>query len=117
MSIASGCLAFSGLYEAELLTELMLRYWQHPLAGNEEYRHDILEAAANALRASVDGTRLIEELDPANMNFVAALWFAEWVAVESLTEGESADREGRQRWLDAVRRAVPSCFCDQRLLP
>jgi hypothetical protein len=45
-SIAKACLRMTGLFEAELLTELILRHWGHPLASDGEYRSQLLEAAA-----------------------------------------------------------------------
>jgi hypothetical protein len=53
-------LAFSGLYEAELLIELMLRHWQHPLAEDGEFRNNLLEGAADVLRSCVAGQPALE---------------------------------------------------------
>lgn len=47
-SIAKACLQMTGLFEAELLTELMLRFWNHPLAEDEDFRSSLLEAAAGS---------------------------------------------------------------------
>ena len=52
------------MFEGELLTELMLRYWRHPLAENAEFRSDLIENAAKALRLSIEGNNLIEGLPP-----------------------------------------------------
>jgi hypothetical protein len=49
MSVAKRCLAFSGLFEAEVLIELMLRYWGHPLATDKDFRESLLESAASVL--------------------------------------------------------------------
>lgn len=107
-SVAKKCLAFSGLFEAELLLELMLRFWEHPLAADRDFRNELLEGAAEALRSSIAGQPLIEAIPPANMNFVAAVWYVEWNAVPD----EAADSQGERRaWLDRIRRALPSCFC------
>lgn len=112
-SIPAKCLAMSGLFEAELLTELMLRYWKHPLAEDANYRQELLEAAAGVLRAAVKGEKFIEDLPAAEMNLVAALWYAEWNGtVDSAEAGAAA----RIAWLDAVRKALPSCFCSQDFL-
>jgi hypothetical protein len=66
-SVAKKCLAFSGLFEAELLLELMLRFWEHPLAADRDFRNDLLENAADALRSSISGQQLIEEIPPVHM--------------------------------------------------
>jgi hypothetical protein len=107
MSVAKRCLAFSGLFEAELLIELMLRYWAHPYAADEEFRHELLERAAEALRACIAGQQLMQELPPKHMNFVAAVWYSEWSSVNNGAE----DKGKRQAWLNKIRRAIPSCFC------
>jgi len=73
-SVAKACLRFTGLFEAELLTELMLRFWKHPLADDAEFRSNLLESAADVLRASADGERIFDELKPNRVNFVAAIW-------------------------------------------
>jgi hypothetical protein len=108
MSVAKKCLAFSGLFEAELLIELMLRYWQHPLAVDSEFRHALLEGAAEVLRASVAGQQVMEDIPPKHMNFVAAAWYAEW---NSLNSGAEDPQNKRQKWLDRLRKSIPSCFC------
>jgi hypothetical protein len=108
MSVAKQCLAFSGLFEAELLLQLMLRYWAHPLAADDEFRHNLLENAAEVLRLSVARRRVMEDIPPKHMNFVAAVWYVEWSAVSTGAE----DPQGqRQAWLDKLRQAIPSCFC------
>jgi hypothetical protein len=107
-SLAQKCLAFSGLFEAELLIELMLRHWQHPLAGDRAFREQLVEGAAEALRVSIAGQVLIEDIPPEKMNFVAAVWYVEWSALQS--GAEDAD-DKRQSWLESIRRAIPSCFC------
>jgi hypothetical protein len=112
-SIPARCLAMSGLFEAELLTELMLRYWNHPLANDESFREELLEAAAEVLRASIKGERFLEDVPPKEMNLVAALWYAEWNSVVDLSKKLSTERKD---WLEKVRKAVPSCFCSQNHL-
>jgi len=113
-SIAKRCLAFSGLYEAELLLELMLRHWDHPCAADAVYRNDLLEEAMEVIRLSVSGKRVMEDISPENMNFVAAVWYCEWNARAS---GAMDPQGKRQTWLAAVKRSIPSCFCDPNLLP
>jgi hypothetical protein len=108
MSIAKKCLAFTGLFEAELLIELMLRNWAHPSAADAGFRNDLLEGAAEALRASVAGQQLMADVPPKHMNFVAATWYVEWSALAS---GAKDPRGKRKTWLKKIRRAIPSCFC------
>jgi hypothetical protein len=85
MALVEESLRCAGLYEAELLLELMLRFWQHPRAQDEDFRNELLEQAAEALRRSSSGERLLEDVPPGDMNLVAALWYAEWSSVESAT--------------------------------
>jgi hypothetical protein len=113
MFVAKKCLAFSGLFEAELLIELMLRQWQHPLAADKDFRNELLENAANVLRSSVDGQRLIEDIPPRQMNFVAAVWYVEWNALAADAEDPLGQRKA---WLDAVKKSIPSCFCNPNRL-
>jgi hypothetical protein len=119
MSIAKDSLKFCSMFEGELLTELLLRYWHHPLADNEEFRRDIIETAAKALRASIDGKNLIEGLPPEDMSFIAAVWYAEWSNLQNAYNNEDIKPIFQQRedWLLALRHAVPSCFCDPKNLP
>jgi hypothetical protein len=111
-SIAKACLQFTGLFEAELLTELILRFWNHPLAEDAGFRSSLLEAAAEALRAAIAGEQLFEDLEPKNVNFVAALWYAESIVISDANELPESQLELRRKWLDSVSRALPSCFCD-----
>jgi hypothetical protein len=114
-SIAKRSLKYTGLFEAELLVELMLRFWKHPLAGDADFRHDLLESAAQALRAAVAGQQLIQGLPPEAMNLVSAIWYAEWSAVTNTMQGKPAEGKGRRKWLETIRRSLPSCFCDPKL--
>jgi hypothetical protein len=114
VSLVKQCLAFSGLFEAEVLIELMLRYWAHPFADDEDFRNQLLEGAAAVLRNCTSGQETMEDIPPEQMNFIAAVWYVEWNALAS---GED-DPEGlRQRWLERVRKAIPSCFCPPGNLP
>lgn len=117
MSVAQESLRLSALFEAELLVELMLRYWNHPLAADAEFRNDLLETSVSALQASTEGTRLFETLAPHNMSLVAAVWYAEWNTLNTDPPTDSVQFAGRRAWTDAVRRALPSCFCDPDILP
>ncbi len=108
MSLAEQCLALSALFEAELLLELMLRYWQHPLAEDLDFRNELLEGAAGVLRSCVSGQKVMEDIPPEELSFIAAAWYVEW---NTVTGGEE-DRDGKRRaWLESVRKAVPACFC------
>jgi hypothetical protein len=103
MSVAKKCLAFSGLFEAELLIELMLRYWAHPFAADKDFRNGLLEGVAEVLRSCIAGQRAMEDIPPRHMNFVAALWYVEWSAISIGAE----DPQGRrQAWLDQIRQAM-----------
>jgi len=115
MSIAEKSLELTGLFESELLVELMLRYWKHPRADDPEYRNILIEGAAEALRAAIAHHTLIEGLPPDKTSLVAAIWYAEWAGLDS---GDASGQElvERRNWLDEVRRALPSCFCDPDLL-
>jgi hypothetical protein len=115
-SIAKACLRFTGLFEAELLVELLLRHWNHPLADDEKFRTALLEAASEVLRASVGGERLFQEIEPQNVNLVAAIWYAESQSVDESAELEESERKLRRDWLDTILRTIPSCFCDPEFL-
>lgn len=117
MSIAEESLRAAGLFEAELLVELMLRYWNHPFAANAAFRNDLLEAAVSALEASVRGEHLVEGLTPQNVSLVAAVWYAEWSSLTNDPSDEPEHLPSRRDWADNMRRALPSCFCDPEFLP
>jgi len=116
MSIAKGCLDFTGLYEAELLVELMLRFWKHPMADDKGFRTIVLEQAAESLQQAVMGTACLDELSAENTNFVAAVWCAEQVTWIDEEEGELAKSPARKRWRADVIRSIPSCFVDPGML-
>ena len=114
--IANTSLNLTGLYESELLVELMLRYWNHPNADDATFRNDLLEMAAEALRAAVAGQQLIEGLPPDQMNLVSAVWFAEWNRVSNDPDLDNEERSAVEAWLATLRRSIPGCFCDQQYL-
>ncbi|MCI0638028.1 MAG: hypothetical protein L0Y72_21275 [Gemmataceae bacterium] len=114
-NLAKRCLAFSGLFEAELLIELMLRFWNHPLSDDQDYRNELLENAVEVLRASAKGQRFMEDMPPNKMNFVSAVWYAEWNGLDASLEKRMRLR--RKQWLERIRRSLPSCFCDPKDLP
>jgi hypothetical protein len=114
MSVAKKCLTFSGLFEAELLLELMLRYWAHPLAADEEFRNELLEGTAALLRSCSRGQQIMKDIPAMEMNFVAAVWYVEWNTINGGVEDPQGQRGA---WLDKVRHALPSCFCPPESLP
>ena len=113
-AIAKESLAMAGLFEAEVLTELLLWRWEHPLRNDREFRRALLEDAAIALRQAIGGEALFEEVPAEETNLIAALYFVEWSALQS---GEPDADGARQKWLDQLRRALPSCFCPHADLP
>lgn len=115
-SVAKACLRFTGLFEAELLTELLLRYWHHPLADDADFRAALLESAAEILRVSAAGESLFADLKPQNVNFVAAVWHAESVSLAASGESNSDERAQREKWLASLLKSIPSCFCNPERL-
>lgn len=111
-SIALTSLKFSGIFESELVLELMLRFWNHPFANDRDFREMLLETAVEALRASVGGSMLFEKLSPENVNLVAAIWYAEASFITEPDSSELQYLEMRKAWLQQVQRALPSCFCN-----
>ncbi len=116
-SIAQVSLSFTGISEAEILVTLMLREWKHPLADNPEFRNALLESAAEVLRASVSGELLLAELSPDNVNLIAAIWIAENSTLDRDAAISAQERMARRAWLEAVRRGIPSCFCNPDDMP
>jgi len=115
-NIAKKSLEITGLFEAELLVWLMLRYWKHPFAEDKDFANDLLESASAALRGAAGGEQLIEGVPATDLNFVAAVWYAEYCDVGS--EGTDPETiEARKAWLSVVRRTLPSCFCNPLDLP
>ena len=114
MSSADEAYRFCRLFEAELLLELMLRHWRHPLADDSDFRNALIESTTEVLKASCKGEALFEDLAPSDMNFVAAVWYSEWTTLQNASRGIGPDqRRRREKWLASLRRAVPSCFCRQ----
>lgn len=114
MSTAEESLRMCHLFEAELLLELMLRFWQHPCADDIEFRNDLIERATEVLQASVDHEQFIDGLPPSQMNFVAAVWYAESTTIQTITSDLCVtERNQRNQWLNALRSSLPSCFCNQ----
>ncbi len=109
LSIARKSLEFTGLFEAELLLELMLRFWGHPCADDRDFRNDLLEKTAEVLRQAVAGGQVMQDVEAENTNFVAAMWYAEWLAADDHTVEFV---ESRREWLQIIQRTMPSCFCN-----
>lgn len=114
MSVASNAYRFCCSFQGELLVELMLRYWEHPFCEDRDFRNQLLESAADVLRASMGGECLLDGIPPDQVNFVAAVYYAESASTQSPSvRGSTEELEERLRWLQKVRSALPSCFCDQ----
>ena len=103
------------MFEAELLLELMLRQWGHPLADDSEFRGQLIETVTAVLDEATRGTSFIEGVSPADMNFVAALFYAELRACEEAGDSPQ-QKQLRENWLECIRRCLPSCFCDPHFL-
>jgi len=113
-SIAKRSLAASGLFEAEVLTGLLLWRWEHPLKDDVEFRGVLLESAAEVLRRAAAGEQFLESVPALEMNLISAIWYVEWSSIQS--PGEDQDGS-RAEWLELLRRSLPSCFCAQEELP
>ena len=115
-SNAKRSLAICSLFESEVLVWLLLRNWHHPLAEDGDFRNQLLETATAVLDTAATDPRstvFIKGVPASDMNLIAAIWYAENRALEDLQTESGRDREARRRWLDAVRRGLPSCFCPQ----
>lgn len=110
-SVASCALIFASSFEAEVFVALLLEKWRHPLSSDEQFKNDLLEGAAEVLQASARGETVLAGIKPYDVNFIAALWYAEWNSLQSLG-GTNAEKDARMAWLNSMRRALPSCFCD-----
>jgi hypothetical protein len=118
MSTLEDAIRFCHAFEGELLIELMLRYWRHPLAEDADFRSGLIENVLQATRLSMEGKRPLDDVPPSQMNFVAAVWYAEWAALQSgSADVPDHERHQREAWLEVVRHSLPSCFCDQDDLP
>ncbi len=114
-SNAEASLAICSLFESELLLRLMLRQWQHPRAEDEEFQSQLLESATEVLEAAAANNNhvFVDGIPPSEMNFVSAIWYVENRALEEeCTSLATDDINVRVKWLEGIRRALPSCFCD-----
>jgi len=117
MAIVDDALKFCSTFEAEVLLEMMLRYWRHPLAAEADFRNEFLEKSTEVLARAQTGTCFLEDVPCSHMNFVAAIWYVEWAAIEMETKEISEDEKRiRMEWLNQIRSSLPSCFVDQNKL-
>jgi hypothetical protein len=58
MSPLNAASVFCGTFEGELLLNLMLKYWQHPMHSDLAFRNETLETAAEVPTA-VKGRRAV----------------------------------------------------------
>jgi len=114
-SVAEKSLEMTSLFEVEVFVQLLLWRWEHPLADDAEFANSLLESASAVLRDSIAGSQFIEGLPSANMNFVSAVWYVESCAIAQ-GEGDPTVLQARSDWLAALRRFLPSCFCDPEYL-
>ena len=115
-SNAERSLAICSLFESEVLVWLLLRNWRHPLAEDADFRNQLLETATALLETAATGPTdsvFIEGVPASDMNLVAAVWYVENQGLDGLENESGGDHRSRLRWLEAVRRALPSCFCPQ----
>lgn len=121
-STAELSLAMCSLFESEILVWLLLKQWTHPYSEDETFRISLLETATDVLRSASEAghaeAEFIVGLPNTDMNLVAAIWYAENVALEE-RDAISTDLERGQReaWLDKLRKTFPSCFCPSDRLP
>ena len=113
-SNAARSFAFCSMFESELLTWLTLRNWNHPLSEDEDHRSQLLEKATEVLRAASEGPEdqvFVEEMPARDMNFVSAIWYVEYLAIEDTASSNDPGIAQRRQWLSEVRQTLPSCFC------
>ncbi len=113
-SNAARSFAFCSMFESEILTWLMLRNWDHPLAEDEDHRSQLLESAAELLKEAAEGPEdqvFIEGIPARDMNLVSAIWYVEYLAIEGTASSNDPGIAQRRQWLSEVRRTLPSCFC------
>lgn len=112
---AGQCFAFCSLFESEILLQLILEKWNHPLSMEDGFRQDVLEAAAALLETASDehcSEIFIEGLPANQMNFIAAVWYVEFCSIQDPVD----DRQTRHQWLIDIRKSLPSCFCSTDML-
>jgi hypothetical protein len=111
---AERSLSICYLFESEILVWLLLRNWNHPFADDLEYRNGLLESATEMLTAASaqeNQESFIQGVPDCDLNFIAAVWYAEFVAVQDSAADQSNVAKKRRRWLTDVKQTLPSCFC------
>ena len=110
-SIAEKSLVITSLFESEVFVQLMLWKWGHPFADDKAFANDLLEDASMILREAIEGVQVLPDIPANDLNFVAAVWYAERLAVDQERD-EVESIPAREAWLLAVRKTIPSCFCN-----
>ena len=100
----------TGTFEFELLIELLLRNFEHPLAYDSEYRNTVVESVAEILNRASQG-EAFGSMQPSHTNIVYSVWWVESRMI--VQESEHKVKAKRRKFLDAMKRSLPSCFCDQ----
>ena len=116
LSVAKRSLLMTGSFEAEILVMLLLKNWEHPHHQDDDFRQSLLDCSADVLQTSVQGKRLFEEISPANVNLIAALCYAEATTLSGDPSIPQQERAMREKWIESIRRSMPSCFCEPDLL-
>ena len=113
-SNAERSLTICNLFESEVLVWLLLRNWSHPFTEDSDYRNELLEATTEILSAAAtqgNHESYIDGLPNCDMNFIAALWYGEFMAIQNAEADRSKDVDEQRRWLTEMRQTFPSCFC------
>ncbi len=119
-SNAERSLFLCNLFESELLIWLLLKNWKHPLSENQEFRNDLLESATSLLEAaSSQGQQeaYFQGMPACDMNLISAIWYVEQLSIDDEGTIDTKEKSIRRKWLDEVRRTLPSCFCPLDDLP
>jgi len=103
----------TGTFEYELLIELLLRNFNHPLADDTEFRNTIIETVAELLNRASKG-ETFGNMQASHTNIVYSVWFVESDYVKR--QSDPPFKEQRLDWLNKIKRSMPSCFCSQDLL-
>ena len=113
-SNAARSFSFCSMFESELLTWLMLRNWNHPLAEDEDHRSQLLETATEVLREASEGPEdhvFVGGMPARDMNLVSAIWYVECLAIKDTGGSDDPGIAQRRQWLSEIRQTLPSCFC------
>ena len=113
-SNAGRSFAFCSMFESEILTWLMLRNWNHPLAEDDDHKSQLLETATEVLREASEGPEdqeFVAGMPARDMNLVSAIRYVECLAIENTESSNDPGIAPRRQWLRDIRRTLPSCFC------